>query len=71
MLALRQRLIELGITGYVEQQQVIQEIAWFIDEFKVEHKFHLKEITSEEALTELRNSLNSKKEPIDSITGGK
>lgn len=59
MNTIRKRLEDLGMTGYVEQQQVIQEIAWWIDEFKVEHRFHLKEITAEEALTELRNKLNS------------
>lgn len=59
MNTIRQRLIDLGMTGYVEQQQVLQEMAYFIDEFRVEHKWHLKEITPEEALIELRNSLNN------------
>ena len=50
---LRQRLTDLGMTGYVEQQQVLQEICWWLTDFKNEHRFHLKEITAEEAIDEL------------------
>jgi len=37
MLELRERLISLGMTGYVEQQQVIQEVFWWIADFKKEN----------------------------------
>jgi hypothetical protein len=32
MLTLRQRLIDLGMTGYVEQQQILQEVTWWLSE---------------------------------------
>ena len=66
MIPLRKRLEDLGITGDVEQQQIMQEVAWWLGDYR-KYYIEKQDITKYQTLPETYQWIESRVKFIDQL----